>query len=208
MRRIFGAALALAIMASITLIASAQTGSVEVRGHIVGTDEPVAQYHITYHANGGRGSYNGPDVTSGSADTVCSLSETGITRYGFRFTGWNIREDGRGISYMVGNGITLNSDITLYAQWRKITGSGNDRTRPSGSGQTMWDDGITSINDVMMTECDGATALSSNSAVPNPYTGDISNLPLCASLLCVSLAVIMFFLWAERREKRLDAQEL
>jgi len=55
MKRVFGAALVLAMMLSVTSIAFAETGSIEVGGHILGTDNPVAQYHITYHANGGRG---------------------------------------------------------------------------------------------------------------------------------------------------------
>lgn len=208
MRRIFGAAFALAMMVSMTLIASAQTGSVEVRGHIVGIDQPVAQYRVTYHANGGWGSYNGPYVTADGADTVCSLFMTGITRSGYWFTGWNTRSDGGGIWYATGDSITLNGDVILYAQWRKMAAGGSGGTRPSGGGWTLpWSDGTTTVSDGDVPLANSAITPSGGKASPNPYTGVVNNIPLCVSLLCISLAVMIFLLWTERREKRIDARE-
>lgn len=206
MRRIFGAVLVLSMIVSMTGIASAETGSVEVRGHIVGIDEPVEQYHITYHANGGRGGYNGPDVASGSADTVCSPARTGITRSGHRFTGWNTRQDGSGIAYMAGDRIVLNRDVALYAQWRRITESGGGGTRLPGGEWTPWSGGTTTTNDGATAIGDGAVPAGDRVTIPsgdtpsfNPYTGAGNNVPLCIGLLCASLGVIVFLLWADRR---------
>ena len=44
-------------------------------------------------------------------DTVPALS-------GRVFTGWNTKEDGSGTSYMPGTKLTLEDDLTLYAQWQ------------------------------------------------------------------------------------------
>ena len=38
---------------------------------------------------------------------------------GYTFTSWNTRADGLGTTYMPGDYITVNSDMSLYAQWRQ-----------------------------------------------------------------------------------------
>lgn len=128
MKRVCGAILALTMMISTASIAFASTGSVEVGGHV-----GILRYHITYHANGGSGGYDGTYVEAGDAGTVCSLSETGITRSGYRFTGWNTKQDGYGVSYAAGDSITLNSNIILYAQWEeRVKRDRQDRQATTG----------------------------------------------------------------------------
>lgn len=74
-------------------------------------------FHVNYDANGGTGSHTGPDVKPGKEDTVLTLADTGISYQGYTFTGWNTKPDGSGDSYAPGDKITLNKDVTLYAQW-------------------------------------------------------------------------------------------
>lgn len=81
--------------------------------------EPIAAtYNVTYDANGGTGSHTGPDIGPCETDTVLSLEETGISREGYTFTGWNTQADGRRRSYFPGDEIALTGNVTLYAQWK------------------------------------------------------------------------------------------
>lgn len=81
------------------------------------TGGELLTYHVEYNANGGTGSYRGPDVTPGSTDRVLSPAMTGISRPGYTFSSWNTEPDGSGTAYAPGALITVNANITLYAQW-------------------------------------------------------------------------------------------
>ena len=48
-----------------------------------------------------------------------TLNSNTFTRTGYTFTGWNTKADGSGTSYTNGQTITLTSNLTLYAQWKK-----------------------------------------------------------------------------------------
>jgi len=77
-------------------------------------------YTVTYDANSGVGSKS--DTTaSNSSYKVLSLVDTGITRAGSVFGGWNTSSDGSGTSYSAGDLITMTANISLYAQWLPIT---------------------------------------------------------------------------------------
>ena len=76
-----------------------------------------AGFTVTYDANGGEGSYQDTGIEAGTEYTVKSLAETGITRPGYTFSGWNTEAGGGGTEYQPGEKITVDRDITLYAQW-------------------------------------------------------------------------------------------
>lgn len=183
-KKVFGRVLVLAMVLAVFPVTAAYADSasvsIEVSGQIGGTSA-VVQYHITYDANGGAGSYQGPDVDSGATDWVCALSDTGITRSGYTFTGWNSEADGTGTSYAPGDYVTLVSDMTLYAQWKKeavVTQSGPVINK----GSTM-----------------------SSSAVK---TGDTNGLTLWISLLGVSLLGLAVLPRQQvRRKKKKQFQE-
>ena len=86
-------------------------------------------YTLTYDANGGSGAPNSvSDITS------TTISSTKPTRSGYEFLGWSTSSSATSASYVAGNSITLSSNITLYAVWRKyctITYNAN-----GGSGTT------------------------------------------------------------------------
>lgn len=76
---------------------------------------------LTYNANGhGTAPAN---VTQTYADATNAAAA--ITAEGYLFTGWNTAADGSGTSYAAGEQIkaanTLPSEMTLYAQWIKVT---------------------------------------------------------------------------------------
>lgn len=72
---------------------------------------------VTYHANGGSGGFINSGIPAGSPYTVRTIGETAITRSGFLFAAWNTAPDGGGATYTPGSVISMDSDLTLYAQW-------------------------------------------------------------------------------------------
>lgn len=78
--------------------------------------------------------YNGNTNTSGNVpidgsspyspgSNVTVLGNTGspvLAKSGYTFSGWNIEADGSATSYSQGNTFTINSNITLYAQWTPV----------------------------------------------------------------------------------------
>jgi len=76
-------------------------------------------YTVTYAANGGAGSHSVADIIPGGTHTVLTPDETGISRANYTFTCWNTKTDGTGTSYVSGGEVTVNGNVTLYAQWRE-----------------------------------------------------------------------------------------
>ena len=77
----------------------------------------VAEYTLSYDANGGTGNVN---PAAGVAGTAVVIEQNGFERSGYTFTGWNTAADGSGTSYNAGDSFTMPADNTvLYAQWSK-----------------------------------------------------------------------------------------
>ena len=57
-----------------------------------------AGFTVTYDANGGEGSYQDTGIEAGTEYTVKSLAETGITRPGYTFSGWNTEAATAGVA--------------------------------------------------------------------------------------------------------------
>lgn len=75
---------------------------------------PPTLFTIVYNPNGGTGIFID---YGGSTYLVKSDIETGISRPGFIFVGWNTSPDGTGITYLPGQIINLCQSLNLYAQW-------------------------------------------------------------------------------------------
>ncbi|MCL2066220.1 MAG: InlB B-repeat-containing protein [Treponema sp.] len=73
-------------------------------------------YTVTYNANGGSGAVPGAQtVNAGTSITVAGQGD--LTLSGSIFTGWNTSVNGSGTSYAAGSSLTVNANMTLYAQW-------------------------------------------------------------------------------------------
>jgi hypothetical protein len=70
---------------------------------------------VTYYANGGSGSVPFQTYPSGAQATI--LGQSSFTNSGNAFLGWNTADNGSGSAYIPGSSVTINSDVTLYAQW-------------------------------------------------------------------------------------------
>lgn len=73
-------------------------------------------YTLTYNANGGSGA-----PSSVNSITSTTISSTVPTRSGYDFLGWSKSSSATSASYVAGNSISLSSDVTLYAVWKKKT---------------------------------------------------------------------------------------
>ena len=82
---------------------------------------PPAMYVIKYDANGADGgtapaSQNKTQYT----DITLATNSGGLTRIGYRFTGWNTAPDGTGTPYSAGATYSADKSVTLYAQWEAV----------------------------------------------------------------------------------------
>lgn len=70
---------------------------------------------LYFNSNGGSGSIASSSTLTGFSVTVAAGD--GFSRANCSFAGWNTKADGSGIPYEPSASLTLNEDITLYAQW-------------------------------------------------------------------------------------------
>lgn len=82
------------------------------------TDTATCKVH--FDANGGYGFMSYQKISKGVATR---LNANSFYRPGYTFAGWAFGVNSR-ISYTDGQSITVRQDVTLYAQWKKTTGTG------------------------------------------------------------------------------------
>ena len=95
-------------------------------------------FTIMFDGNGGEGSM--PAIDCQHSDNVTIPLSSTFTREGYFVATWNTKADGTGKSYKVGQAIQLTENLTLYAQWKPLSGASNGYTwvdlgLPSG---TKW----------------------------------------------------------------------
>jgi len=74
------------------------------------------QYYVSFSANGGSGTAPAPQsVIYGSEITI--PDDSGLSRVGYVFGGWNTAVNGSGTTYNAGDSYTATGNITLYAKW-------------------------------------------------------------------------------------------
>ena len=75
---------------------------------------------LTYDANGGTGTV--PTSLAQHVNTTVTVADDSTISYsGYTFSGWNTQADGTGTPYAAGAVLALDSDMTLYAQWKSPT---------------------------------------------------------------------------------------
>ncbi|MBQ7945389.1 MAG: InlB B-repeat-containing protein [Bacteroidales bacterium] len=82
-----------------------------------------AQWHkvwmLHFDANGGSGTMN-PQIFEHGIEQQLIANTFTSTREGYVFAGWNTKADGSGTSYSNQQKISIDADVTLYAQWKKL----------------------------------------------------------------------------------------
>lgn len=85
-----------------------------------GSDEVIGIRSINFDANTGTGSI--APITQNIGTDIVIPSNTGISKTGYTFIGWNVKADETGVMYVTGSTIKMPSDsLVLYAIWRKNT---------------------------------------------------------------------------------------
>jgi uncharacterized repeat protein (TIGR02543 family) len=79
-------------------------------------------YTITYQGNGST-SGSAPTATTGNSGSTVNVASTSgtLARTGYDFTAWNTAANGSGTPYSLSDPITLNGNVTLYAQWVELS---------------------------------------------------------------------------------------
>ncbi len=80
-----------------------------------GGDDPF--YTVHFDANGGTGTMADQTFDAGEEK---NLTANAFTLTGYRFTGWNTKADGSGMTYTDQQNIYLMKSLTLYAQWTAL----------------------------------------------------------------------------------------
>ena len=112
----------------------------------------INQYNVSYDINGGTGT--APTTQTGDYNSNITLADdTGFSRAGYTFTGWNTASDGSGTSYASGGSFTIPANNTnLFAQWQSTlpsittTGSITAMTAEYGSVSTNRNFSFTGAN--------------------------------------------------------------
>ena len=85
--------------------------------HTIVVSFAINDYTVTFMSNGGTGSMNPQKFTHGEAQ---NLTANSFTKIRYKFTGWNTQENGHGERYADQQNITIDEDMTLFAQWKEI----------------------------------------------------------------------------------------
>lgn len=84
------------------------------------TEQALVKHAVTFDANGGTGTMEPQTIINGRDN---QLAPNAFTRENYFFTGWNTAADGSGATYADRASImSLDADITLYAQWKLANG--------------------------------------------------------------------------------------
>ena len=93
---------------------------------------------VIYYSNGGTPEEKiyGEELKSENDEikpakhTIKALKETGLTKEGFEFKGWNTQADGKGTAYKAGDKIDVSSNQILYAIWEEKAPSPEPQPEP------------------------------------------------------------------------------
>ena len=83
----------------------------------IGNSEPDT-CKISFNANGGTGTMK---TVTGEKGKSVTLPKNVFTKKDCVFKAWNTKKNGSGTSYADGAKVSLTKDLTLYAQWAKIS---------------------------------------------------------------------------------------
>ncbi|MCL2152523.1 MAG: InlB B-repeat-containing protein, partial [Oscillospiraceae bacterium] len=132
-----------------TAYANSATFKYEVDGDLTLYAQWTPDPHtVTYYANDGTGDEKTDDVVYDEEYEVEDNPFTPPT--GYRFKGWNTAADGSGDDYEPGDDITIDDDVTLYAQWTPKSDLKIIYNANTGTG-TMADQTVTYNSNVTLT---------------------------------------------------------
>ena len=104
-----------------TSVAAVDSEGVSSPAVASGQVAPLATYVIKYDGNGADGG-TAPASQSKTqyTDITLATNSGGLTRIGYRFSGWNTTPAGTGTTYSAGATYSADESVTLYAKWETV----------------------------------------------------------------------------------------
>ena len=90
-------------------------------------------YQVVYNGNGSDGGSSPAGQNYSTGAVALQVAANTFTTTGYTFTSWNTSSDGSGTKYAVGDSLTLASNLTLYAQWKKVEVTPTPTPTPTGT---------------------------------------------------------------------------
>lgn len=91
--------------------------------------EQTVYYTLTLNANGGEGSTVYNNIKANQKFVLENARALGVTRKNYSFVGWARTSYAENASYEDGGTVVVNSNITLYAVWKKNSGTKTDTNK-------------------------------------------------------------------------------
>ena len=134
------------------------------------------EYIVNYNANGGSGA---PSSQTKYYDMTLTLSSTIPTRPGYTFMGWATDSNATVAIYQPGDSLIDNSDITLYAVWKK--GCEGNRHVYDYSITTNPTTSVAGMLTGTCTECEGTTTVILPKLTSTDYTYMVKTVATCTA---------------------------
>lgn len=122
--------------------------------------EQTVYYTLTLNANGGEGSTVYNNIKANQKFVLENARALGVTRKNYSFVGWARTSYAENASYEDGGTVVVNSNITLYAVWKKNSGTKTDTNKE--------DDTPKKVTYTVMFESNGGTSINPKTV----YSGD------------------------------------
>ena len=106
--------------------------NIETIGDTYGTKK----YKVKYDLNGGNGTVTDQEKVEGQSLT---LSTQTPTRDGYIFKGWGTSSNSTNVTYNAGDTYSKDSDMVLYAIWKRVIEFSNGYKTVQGTANTSWD---------------------------------------------------------------------
>lgn len=135
-----------------------------------------SEYIVNYNANGGNGA---PSSQTKYYDMTLTLSSTRPTRPGYTFMGWATDSNATVAIYQPGDSLIDNSDITLYAVWKK--GCEGNRHVYDYSITTNPTTSVAGMLTGTCTECEGTTTVILPKLTTTDYTYGVKTAATCTA---------------------------
>lgn len=170
-----------------------ESGKTSLEGATKESDCTSDKVSVTYNANGGSG-------TMGSSECIksksCTIKKNTFTKSGYSFDGWTGNDNK---TYTDGQTITISSDLTLTAKWKKNNNGSSSPSSSSSSSSSVSSSSSPSSSSSSVSSSPSSSlspsSSSGNEVNDNPQTGEIA----IFGVWVIALGAICYSFWYFRK---------